>query len=180
LEDKKQPASQSQLFCRVTCESESAILQGHLHGQGFRLRSIQLKVECLAACGGEGMLLRKCSHVWQRSSPKECSSCPCESESDVLEDKKQPTSQSQMFCRATCELESDILQGNLRVRVRYFAGQPPRAGIPLEVNPAEGCMLGRLWRGGHAPAKMPPCLAKVLPQGVLTMSLRVRVRCFPS
>src|SRR5215813_9107491 len=87
LEDKKQPASQSQLFCRVTCESESAILQDNLHGQGFRLRSIQLKVECLAACGSEGMLLRKSSHVWQRSSPKECSSCPCESESDVFHHK---------------------------------------------------------------------------------------------
>src|SRR5215831_10456357 len=103
----KAPASRSQLFCRGTCESESAIFpgmwdlrvrvsyfgcqkatyesesaifQGHLRvrvsyfsgprrGQRCRLRSIQLKLACLAACGGESMLLRKCRHVWHRFSP---------------------------------------------------------------------------------------------------------------
>ena len=71
LDDKKPPTSQSQLFCRATYESESAILQGHLRGRRCRLKSIQLQVACLAACGGEGMLLRKCRHVWHRSSPRD-------------------------------------------------------------------------------------------------------------
>ena len=101
---------------------------------------------------------------------------------------KAPASQSQLFCRGTCESESAIFPGmwDLRVRVSYFGltyesesailgrpaiqsqlffRAPAWAAMPLEVNPAEACMLGRLWRGEHAPAQVPPCLAQVLPRG---------------
>jgi hypothetical protein len=122
------PANQSQRFWRTksnlrvrvrgfggqkaTCESESAILQGHLHGQGFRLRSIQLKVECLAACGGEGMLLRKCSHVWQRSSPRSAHHVPA--------------SQSQMFSiMSYCDSHGHRRRcGATAHRVSTYAGWP--------------------------------------------------------
>jgi hypothetical protein len=154
---RKEPASQSQLFCRVTCESESAMLPGKCD---LRVRVSYFEADLRVRVSYfEADLRVRVSYF----------------EADLRVRVRGFGGQ-----KATCESESEVLQGHLRVRVSYFAGQPPRAGIPLEVNPAEGCMLGRLWLGGHAPSKMQPCLAKVLPQGVLIMSLRVRVRCFPS
>jgi len=44
-----------------------------------------------------------------------CFGLSCESESDVLGNKKRPATQSQMFFRVTCDSESDVFQGNLRL-----------------------------------------------------------------
>ena len=137
----KAPASQSQLFFRGTCESESAIFPG--------MWDLRVRVSYF-----EADLRGRVSYFGPTY----------ESESAIL---GRPASQSQLFWMS---------KSHLRVRVSYFSGPPASqsqlffrapawAAMPLEVNPAEACMLGRLWRGEHAPAQVPPCLAQVLPRG---------------
>src|SRR4029450_1820945 len=82
---RKEPASQSQLFCRVTCESESAILPGMCD---LRVRVSYFEADLRVRVSYLGLTY--------------------ESESAILDDKKPPTSQSQLFCRVTCESESAI------------------------------------------------------------------------
>src|SRR5215470_16214375 len=84
----KAPASRSQLFCRGTCESESAIFPG--------MWDLRVRVSYF-----EADLRVRVSYFGPT----------CESESAILDVKKPPTSQSQPFFRTTCESESAIFQG---------------------------------------------------------------------